>query len=287
MKTKGIDVLCASPASTAICKSTITKPLHRLNSYLGDHYKAFTDNLSNYSPSRAALCISDLPLTPRRKSSADAYHLRDHHRYKRADYTSHSSRHLLDSLPSDSEYHSKECLALLPSPATPDVIRSGQRELRKSRSHTGGGQDRVGSLMDLPHKESYNRNKATTSLALANPGDQRMIKSKSPSSAASRDQVVALRVSLHCKACEAKLRKHLSKMEGVSSFSIDMQAKKVTIIGKVSPSDVLTSISKVKNAQFWPSPNSACSTTSSSSSSLSSSSTSSKTEFNLLKVNLM
>ncbi|KAJ8439920.1 hypothetical protein Cgig2_003986 [Carnegiea gigantea] len=190
MKTKGIDVLCASPASTAICKSTITEPLHRLNSYLGDHYKAFTNNLSNYSPSRAAPCISDLPLTPRRKSSADAYHLRDHHRYKRTNYTSHSSRHLLESLPSDSECHSKECLALPPSPATPDVIRSGQRELRKSRSHTGGGggRDRVGSFMDLPHKESHNRNKATMSLALANPGDQRVMKSKSPSSAPSRDQ---------------------------------------------------------------------------------------------------
>ncbi|RDX99247.1 Protein SODIUM POTASSIUM ROOT DEFECTIVE 1, partial [Mucuna pruriens] len=77
-----------------------------------------------------------------------------------------------------------------------------------------------------------------------------------------QNQVVVLRVSLHCKACEGKLRKHISKMEGVTSFSIDMEAKKVTIIGHVTPLGVLASVSKVKNAQLWPS------STSSSSSSL-------------------
>ncbi|XP_041026184.1 protein SODIUM POTASSIUM ROOT DEFECTIVE 2-like isoform X2 [Juglans microcarpa x Juglans regia] len=71
---------------------------------------------------------------------------------------------------------------------------------------------------------------------------------KSPSS----DQVVVLRVSLHCKGCEGKLRKHLSRMEGVTSFNIDFAAKKVTIMGDVTPLGVLESVSKVKNAQFWP-----------------------------------
>ena len=203
MKTKtpkGIDLFCASPASTAICKATIIKPLHRLNSYLGDHYKTFTNNLSNYSPSRPAPCISELPFTPRRKSSADSYHLRNHHHYERTNYGSHSSRYLLDSLPSDSEYHSRECLALLPSLASTDVIRSEERQLRKSRSHTGRDRDRVGSLTDLPHKESYKSNKTATSLALANPTEQRVFKYKHskindslalklPSSTPSPDQV--------------------------------------------------------------------------------------------------
>ncbi|KAJ1378284.1 Heavy metal-associated domain, HMA [Sesbania bispinosa] len=71
-----------------------------------------------------------------------------------------------------------------------------------------------------------------------------------------QDQVVVLRVSLHCKACEGKVRKHISKMEGVTSFSIDMEAKKVTIMGHVTPLGVLASVSKVKNAQLWPSPTS-------------------------------
>ncbi|GMJ12112.1 HEAVY METAL ASSOCIATED PROTEIN 21, SODIUM POTASSIUM ROOT DEFECTIVE 2 [Hibiscus trionum] len=66
-----------------------------------------------------------------------------------------------------------------------------------------------------------------------------------------KDQVVVLRVSLHCKGCEGKLRKHLSRMEGVTSFNIDFKAKKVTIVGDVTPSSVLASVSKVKNAQFW------------------------------------
>ncbi|CAI8602721.1 unnamed protein product [Vicia faba] len=69
---------------------------------------------------------------------------------------------------------------------------------------------------------------------------------------ANLDQVVVLRVSLHCKACEGKLRKHISKMQGVSSFNIDFAAKKVTVVGNVTPLSVLESISKVKNAQFWP-----------------------------------
>ncbi|OIV99366.1 hypothetical protein TanjilG_17176 [Lupinus angustifolius] len=73
-------------------------------------------------------------------------------------------------------------------------------------------------------------------------------------SSRSKDQVVVLRVSLNCQACEGKVRKHISKMEGVTSFSIERETKKVTIIGDVTPLGVLASVSKVKNAQLWPSP---------------------------------
>ncbi|XP_073044433.1 protein SODIUM POTASSIUM ROOT DEFECTIVE 2-like [Primulina eburnea] len=66
------------------------------------------------------------------------------------------------------------------------------------------------------------------------------------------DQVVVLKVSLHCRGCERKMRKHISRMEGVTSFDIDFAAKKVTVAGKVTPLSVLSSISKVKNAQLWP-----------------------------------
>ncbi|WOK96935.1 protein SODIUM POTASSIUM ROOT DEFECTIVE 2-like [Canna indica] len=70
----------------------------------------------------------------------------------------------------------------------------------------------------------------------------------------SQNQIVHLRVSLHCKGCEAKVRKHISRMEGVTSFDIDFETKKVTVVGDVTPLGVLNSISKVKTAQFWPSP---------------------------------
>ncbi|KAF9680883.1 hypothetical protein SADUNF_Sadunf06G0167900 [Salix dunnii] len=74
-----------------------------------------------------------------------------------------------------------------------------------------------------------------------------------PSSSSNPNQVVVLRVSLHCKGCEGKVRKHLSRMEGVTSFNIDYAAKKVTIVGDVTPLGVLASVSKIKSAQFWPS----------------------------------
>uniref|UniRef100_A0ACD6A9K6 Uncharacterized protein n=1 Tax=Avena sativa TaxID=4498 RepID=A0ACD6A9K6_AVESA len=73
-------------------------------------------------------------------------------------------------------------------------------------------------------------------------------------SANTQEQVVVLKVSLHCKACAGKVKKHLSKMEGVRTFSIDFAAKKVTVVGDVTPLGVLTSVSKVKNAQIWEQP---------------------------------
>ncbi|KAG0502003.1 hypothetical protein HPP92_002075 [Vanilla planifolia] len=65
-------------------------------------------------------------------------------------------------------------------------------------------------------------------------------------------QVVVMRVSIHCQGCAGKVRKLISKMEGVTSYSIDLDSKRVTVMGHVSPSGVLESISKVKKAEFWP-----------------------------------
>uniref|UniRef100_A0A0D3FQP5 HMA domain-containing protein n=2 Tax=Oryza TaxID=4527 RepID=A0A0D3FQP5_9ORYZ len=59
-----------------------------------------------------------------------------------------------------------------------------------------------------------------------------------------QEQVVVLKVSLHCKACAGKVKKHLAKMEGVTSFNIDFAAKKVTVVGDVTPLGVLNSVSK-------------------------------------------
>ncbi|KAL8504621.1 hypothetical protein ACS0TY_015977 [Phlomoides rotata] len=77
------------------------------------------------------------------------------------------------------------------------------------------------------------------------------VKTEELCSSESVHQVVFLRVSLHCRGCEKKLRKHLSRMDGVTSFDIDFMAKKVTVEGNVTPLGVLSSISKVKNAQLW------------------------------------
>ncbi|XP_010261208.1 PREDICTED: protein SODIUM POTASSIUM ROOT DEFECTIVE 2-like [Nelumbo nucifera] len=75
-----------------------------------------------------------------------------------------------------------------------------------------------------------------------------------PTSLASSDQafqVVVMKVSLHCQGCAGKVRKHLSKMEGVTSFSIDLETKRVTVMGHISPAAILESISKVKKAELW------------------------------------
>ncbi|KAF7803698.1 protein SODIUM POTASSIUM ROOT DEFECTIVE 1-like [Senna tora] len=64
-------------------------------------------------------------------------------------------------------------------------------------------------------------------------------------------QVVVMRVALHCQGCAGKVKKHLSKMEGVTSFSIDLESKRVTVMGHISPVGVVESISKVKRAELW------------------------------------
>ncbi|KMZ57170.1 hypothetical protein ZOSMA_89G01230 [Zostera marina] len=64
-------------------------------------------------------------------------------------------------------------------------------------------------------------------------------------------QVVVMRVSIHCQGCAGKVKKHIAKMEGVTSFSIDLESKRVTVMGHISPVGVLESISKVKKAEFW------------------------------------
>lgn len=83
-------------------------------------------------------------------------------------------------------------------------------------------------------------------------GDKTMMMRSCSTRTGQKHQVVVLRVSLHCKGCAGKVKKHISKMEGVSSFDIDIATKKVTVVGDVTPLGVLNSISKVKSAQFWP-----------------------------------
>ncbi|MBA0582618.1 protein SODIUM POTASSIUM ROOT DEFECTIVE 2 isoform X2 [Gossypium raimondii] len=192
---KGMDIFCASQASTAICSSldhrSMVRRGHRpLDRQRSKPYAPIVPGLPHHDKSRKS---SAKPSDVRRKSSADIHDLNS---------PPGSSRYLLSDTRfvdwlSDSDHV---------SPAVPS---------------------RGVSTED--------------SLAL-----------KSSSSARSHDQVVVLRVSIHCKGCEGKVRKHISKMEGVTSFSIDLATKKVTVIGDVTPSNVLASVSRVKNAQFWP-----------------------------------
>nr|GLL49050.1 heavy metal-associated isoprenylated plant protein 35-like [Ipomoea trifida] len=63
--------------------------------------------------------------------------------------------------------------------------------------------------------------------------------------------MVVLRVSMHCYGCAKKVEKHISKMEGVTSYQVDLETKMVVVVGDIVPFEVLESVSKVKNAELW------------------------------------
>ncbi|KAL7201809.1 hypothetical protein ACSBR1_033499 [Camellia fascicularis] len=259
---KTMDLFCASPASTAICSSLDqrsmirhgTRPISRHS-----HHVSGGDRRRGLIPS--VPCTSQLPIDPKpyyqrtRKSSAKQSDINE--------LTSPpgSSRYLLSDTPffnvvSDSDH--VKALVLPRQSLTPRHLSANDSPSIKSSSTS-----RLSSANDSPslkssstrHLSSANDSpslKSSSTRHLSSANDSPSLKSSSTHSH-SRDKVVELRVSIHCKGCEGKVRKHISRMEGVTSFSIDLASKKVTIIGDVTPLGVLTSISRVKNAQFWPS----------------------------------
>ncbi|KAG6415454.1 hypothetical protein SASPL_122865 [Salvia splendens] len=223
---KSIEVFCASPASTAICSSTDHRTIirHGMRSVhrLGETPRSRRSN--------AAPCSSHLPLEPsakdddvlRRKSSADVHDL--------------ASRRLLSNKPF-LDFISDSQTAIIRSQPLVRDSNDKRLNLESFRSLSAGHHESPVFKPSAAGKLIDHLNAHRSSLTPSN-----------------RHQVVELRVSIHCKGCEGKLRKHISRLEGVTSFSIDLETKKVTVIGRVTPLGVLSSISKVKNAQFWPSP---------------------------------
>lgn len=230
---KGMDMFCSSPSSTAIIHSSIDQRSILRRSRTTKNY----DHERRKNQLHHVPCSSQLPINPmpyfekHRKSTTDKQKQSGSTEIRRK-----SSSHVNDM--SSTRY----LLDDAPAPFIDWISESSK----------------MVSMHDVKDM----------SLDMKRKNDSHALIRTSSSPLASKDQVVVLRVSLHCKACEGKVRKHISKMEGVRSFTIEMESKKVTIIGDVTPLDVLASVSKVKSAQLWPS------TTSSSSSSLSSSSSS-------------
>ncbi|GAA0148788.1 hypothetical protein LIER_08132 [Lithospermum erythrorhizon] len=66
-----------------------------------------------------------------------------------------------------------------------------------------------------------------------------------------KPKMVVLRVNMHCGGCARRVQKHISKMEGVTSYEVDLETKMVVVIGDIIPYEVLESVSKVKYAEFW------------------------------------
>ncbi|KAG9128780.1 hypothetical protein Leryth_009549 [Lithospermum erythrorhizon] len=272
---KTIELLCASPASTAICSSMEQYSMVRHGMKQIDHH---THRLGDRVKTRTRACLSELPFEPRpsfnqkprkcptKQSEIRRKRLDDIGDIQHSPHT--SSRYLL----SESNMVQSSLL---------DLELSSSLVLYKSKSSVNERVKAINNYKELavfrssPSRSSHEspvHKLPSTTLASGKSNDIQVHKS---SSTPTGNKVVELRVSIHCKGCEGKVRKHLSKMEGVKSFSIDLVSKKVTVEGNVTPLGVLASISKVKNAQFWPSPTSS-SSSSTSSSSLSSSSMSTK-----------
>ncbi|KAH7849489.1 hypothetical protein Vadar_018626 [Vaccinium darrowii] len=66
-----------------------------------------------------------------------------------------------------------------------------------------------------------------------------------------KPKIVVLRVSMHCNGCARKVEKHISKIEGVTSYEVDLETKMVVVTGDIVPFEVLASVSKVKPAELW------------------------------------
>ncbi|KAL5055973.1 hypothetical protein RYX36_036655 [Vicia faba] len=231
---KAIDMFCSSPASTAIIQTSIDQRsmLRRSRSTKTyDHDRRKSQYQLHQVP-----CLSQLPINPK----------------------PYFEKHRKSSSSADKQS------------STTDLTRR-----KSSVDHVNDSSSRRYLLNDTPFVDwvsESNKISVPQCNAIDMSNDMKALKSNdshaltlssSSSAISSKDQVVVLRVSLHCKACEGKVRKHILKMQGVRSFSIEMEKKKVTIIGDVTPLGVLTSVSKVKSAQLWQSTTSAVSSSSS------------------------
>ncbi|KAJ6992090.1 heavy metal-associated isoprenylated plant protein 45 [Populus alba] len=67
--------------------------------------------------------------------------------------------------------------------------------------------------------------------------------------------IVELLVHMDCEGCEKRIRRAISKIEGVDSLEIDMDKQKVTVKGYVDQRKVLKVVRRTgRRAEFWPFP---------------------------------
>ncbi|KAM1039479.1 hypothetical protein ACFX13_029529 [Malus domestica] len=67
--------------------------------------------------------------------------------------------------------------------------------------------------------------------------------------------IVELLVHMDCEGCEKRIRRAISKIEGVDSLEIDMDTQKVTVTGYVDQRKVLKVVRRTgRRAEFWPFP---------------------------------
>ncbi|GAA0186664.1 hypothetical protein LIER_33952 [Lithospermum erythrorhizon] len=262
---KSIELFCASPSSTAICSSMEQYSMVRHGmKQLDRHTHGLGDRLKTRTPP----CLSERPFNPRpsfhqksrksssrpneirRKSSADISNLRHNSPSTSSRYLLSDEKSMFQSSSVDAEI-SSDLVVYKPKSK---VNNCKELEVFRSSSARSSNESPVYKLSSSTtlarssHESSMRTNNNTTTLArlshespvyksssAKSNNDMQLHKSSSTST---RNQVVELRVSIHCKGCEGKVRKHLSKMEGVTSCNIDLVSKKVTVVGNVTPLSV-------------------------------------------------
>ncbi|KAJ7977066.1 Protein SODIUM POTASSIUM ROOT DEFECTIVE 2 [Quillaja saponaria] len=271
---KGIDIFCASQASTAIClsmdqiipsSSSSSNTIQLGGRAIDRHNPIIRDSRRITTP-----CSSQPPINPKpynhqqkTKKSSSSSKPRDHKIKKSStkvpiDDQKKKSTTSAAAKPTEhviNNYSTKPIDSILRKswvkPPSNLVTPPGSSRYLLSDTAILDGlseYDPVFALVDPANdKKALHQDEASSSTSSAS-------KESNPScsSQPKTDQIVVLRVSLHCKGCAGKVKKHLSRMQGVTSFDIDFAAKKVTVVGDVTPLSVLASVSKVKNAQFWP-----------------------------------
>eukprot|EP00200_Dunaliella_tertiolecta_P001853 CAMPEP_0202349056 /NCGR_PEP_ID=MMETSP1126-20121109/6708_1 /ASSEMBLY_ACC=CAM_ASM_000457 /TAXON_ID=3047 /ORGANISM="Dunaliella tertiolecta, Strain CCMP1320" /LENGTH=67 /DNA_ID=CAMNT_0048940805 /DNA_START=34 /DNA_END=237 /DNA_ORIENTATION=+ len=63
---------------------------------------------------------------------------------------------------------------------------------------------------------------------------------------------VTLRVDMMCEGCVGAVKRVLGKLEGVESFDVNLEEKKVVVRGSATPEAVLEKVAKTgKKTEFW------------------------------------
>lgn len=61
-----------------------------------------------------------------------------------------------------------------------------------------------------------------------------------------------LKVDMMCEGCVGAVKRILGKMEGVESFDVTLDTKKVTVTGSIEPSAVIEKLNKAgKATALW------------------------------------
>lgn len=234
---KGIDMFCSSPASTAIIHTTIDQRsmLRRSRSTkTHDHDRRKNQNHFHQVP-----CLSQLPINPipyfekhrKSSSSADKQNSTTDLTRRKSSVDSSSRRYLLDDAPFI-DWVSESNKILVPQLNVKDMSND-TKTLKRNDSHAltisstssaNSSKDQVFLLSVFIIRENLLFKSIGSVLCLWISLSHCNIRCHTRCSCLCfwydsgwtiwNLQVVVLRVSLHCKACEGKVRKHISKMQG-------------------------------------------------------------------------